>query len=385
MLNYTRPNGSQGVIRTNMWQLFNARVENNPSPRWLTLAQENGVPHGRMEEARRSPEWRSAAERYLDLNDMDLGNANLKLLGVPRAMLQVTTSEQAIVERVTAQTLTSKFGVEIEFLSPVPKATLARAFNEAGIRCKAEGYNHQRRTYWKIVGDASVRGSINGRQAYGLEAVSPPMTGADAYQDIERVCSLLREQGCRVNAKCGLHVHVESDMLSTRELRNVCTAWVRHEQIVERFIPQSRRGNSQYCSSINTYTSYYRNNPTHGDLIANLNNIGSQSGLLNAMTPNGRYMKLNLEALARHGTLEFRHHSGTLNATKIQNHVRFCIGFIKHYMSVHTTEMAPANQTHDGYFDCVASMLSDIASQQPADTRESWVAYYNQRMNALAA
>ena len=42
----------------------------------------------------------------------------------------------------------------------------------------------------------------------------------------------------------------------------------------------------------------------------------------------GRYYKVNLQAYQCHGTIEFRQHSGTVNATKIAHWVRFLGEFI---------------------------------------------------------
>lgn len=42
----------------------------------------------------------------------------------------------------------------------------------------------------------------------------------------------------------------------------------------------------------------------------------------------GRYFKINLQAYLRHGTIEFRQHSGSANATKVCNWVRFLQAFI---------------------------------------------------------
>jgi hypothetical protein len=42
-----------------------------------------------------------------------------------------------------------------------------------------------------------------------------------------------------------------------------------------------------------------------------------------------RYQKLNLESLERHGTIEFRQHSGTVDAEKAVNWVRLCTAFIE--------------------------------------------------------
>ena len=47
-----------------------------------------------------------------------------------------------------------------------------------------------------------------------------------------------------------------------------------------------------------------------------------------------RYYKINFQAFATHGTIEFRQHSGTLDADKAANWVRLLTGFFAVAMSV---------------------------------------------------
>jgi hypothetical protein len=42
-----------------------------------------------------------------------------------------------------------------------------------------------------------------------------------------------------------------------------------------------------------------------------------------------RFRKLNLEALDDHGTLEFRHHNGSVDPTVVCNWIRFAVNFIE--------------------------------------------------------
>ena len=61
-----------------------------------------------------------------------------------------------------------KFGIELE-IAGISQATALRALSAAGIQAQAEGYNHNTRSHWKLVRDASVRG--------GFEVVSPVLEG----------------------------------------------------------------------------------------------------------------------------------------------------------------------------------------------------------------
>lgn len=185
------------------------------------------------------------------------------------------------------------FGVEIEMYN-VNASRVAAALTLNGISCYVEGYNHATRDHWKIVGDGSVRG-------FGAcELVSPILNGADGLAQIDQVCRVLSENNAKVNRSCGLHVHHDASDFRKDQLHKVVKVYQRVEKHVDSFMPESRRGNNNYyCHSV----------LSSGEAIA-------REGV-------SRYYKLNLQSFFRHGTIEFRHHSGTVDVDKIKNWVLF--------------------------------------------------------------
>lgn len=206
------------------------------------------------------------------------------------------------------------FGVEIEFKSGYSQRDLADKLREAGIDCEAERYNHQTHDYWKIITDASVVG--------GWELVSPPLRFDDSgFTQIETVCRVLAEMGAQIDRQCGLHVHHDARGLSDRQIVKTVALYTKHEAYFDEMLPRSRRG---------------QNNP----LLKSLNVRGDLKGTVKTITAcktrqelktvySDRYYKLNVHSLFRHGTLEFRHHSGTIEATKIINWVKITRAMIE--------------------------------------------------------
>lgn len=201
-----------------------------------------------------------------------------------------------------------KFGVEIEFILPGGNIhDVAAKVRAAGLDVAVEGYNHQTRSHWKIVTDSSCE----------WELVSPPLSGEEGLASIKTACKALVDGGARVNRSCGLHVHVDAAGLSVAEIKSICRRYVRFERDIDAFMPNSRRqSNSFHCGSNDRYRHYY-----------NSDRFNTVRELANACYD--RFVKLNLQAYLRHGTIEFRHHSGTVNANKIKNWVRFCLGFVE--------------------------------------------------------
>lgn len=189
------------------------------------------------------------------------------------------------------------FGIEIEAYG-VEMNRLASELNRNGIDCYVEGYNHSTRSHWKVVTD----GSIHGNRAF--ELVSPVLNGADGIRQIEVVCRVLDELDAKVNKSCGLHVHHDARGYNDKQLVNVLKFYRRSEKDIDSFMPLSRRDNNGfYCQSVNSALYQIEN----GVSIHNLN----------------RYCKVNLTSFYRHGTVEFRHHSGTVDFDKISNWVLF--------------------------------------------------------------
>jgi hypothetical protein len=199
-----------------------------------------------------------------------------------------------------------KFGVEIEFKSSYNQTYIAESITNAGIECHSEGYNHITRDHWKIVYDASVTG--------GWELVSPPMVfGEEAFAQIETVCRVLAAIGARVDRQCGLHIHHDARSLTDKQIINIAATYAKHEDCFDSMMPRSRRGQSNQllCSMVNG---------SMVDTVKKITSCKTREQL--ARLYSNRYHKLNIQSLFRHGTLEFRHHSGTVEAEKIINWVK---------------------------------------------------------------
>lgn len=224
-----------------------------------------------------------------------------------------------------------KFGIEIEVIGgEVTPTAAARLITQAGVECKFETYNHDRRTYWKIVSD----GSLSGRNAF--EIVSPPLKGDKGLRDARIVAQAIRAAGINVNRSCGLHVHVDARDMQDVHFKNLCKLVTIHEAHFKRVLPESRHSNGyaqfpsatfpgltvdQICDRIN-----------HCDTFASLRRLWANRDDISFGGGSARYRAINLESMARHGTVEFRAHSGTVDADKMIAWASLCIGLVRRAM-----------------------------------------------------
>lgn len=199
------------------------------------------------------------------------------------------------------------FGIELEVVQSV-SVTYA-ALQAAGINAHAEGYNHTARDHWKVVTDGSVAG--------GSEVVSPILRGEEGIQEARKVAQALTDAGITVDRRCGFHVHIGGGDLTADELKTMIKRYAAFEGQIDGFMPRSRRGAAnQYCRSMESHAQA-------------VDRITAPDARGVAQRLGDRYRKLNVQSLWRQGTVEFRHHSGTVDPDKIENWVRFCAGFVE--------------------------------------------------------
>lgn len=223
------------------------------------------------------------------------------------------------------------FGVETEFVGDRNK--IVSLLNSNGISCKLEGYGHTTRPFWKMTTDSSIHdnsGNELEEEECG-ELVSPILSGGIGLEVLTKVHNVLANAGATVNRTCGLHVHVGVDDLSPNEILAIVKRYAKQEAKIDAFMPRSRRGNeNHHCESV---ASMFHNEAKYTKSIDSFSEIEPFFSW-------ARYVKLNVMSYARQKTIEFRHHSGSINSTKIVNWVQFCVNFVEQTVADFRAELA---------------------------------------------
>lgn len=188
------------------------------------------------------------------------------------------------------------FGVEIECFVPheFSNADIAAKGAELGLDIRTQGWEQGVvRPFWKLTTDASLRYDAP-YGTRGIEVVSPILKGTEGLELIEKICKVLKDVRAIINKKAGLHVHHDAGDFRSKDFDNLKGIYSRCEVELDKMMPRSRReNNNSMCRSVRD----------------DLNSWG--------INWNDRYHKLNLAAYSRFGTVEFRHHAGTVDAEKI--------------------------------------------------------------------
>jgi len=227
-------------------------------------------------------------------------------------------SRHILVKKVI-KTMTYTFGIEIE-TSGASIGRIKQGLNNAEIRgCDVKP---------------------DGTPRVDAEIVLPPLAACDfAFDYIKKICRVLEDVGASVNSSCGLHVHISnaplnSDTTATQfcgesidvkertgrffanhsepmdfiAVQDIMRRYTRQQDAVNSMFPRSRTDN-RYCSPLSTRRI-------------------EQASTISELTF-GKFTSINLQTWSR-GTIEFRQASGTIEASKIINWVKFLNNLVLH-------------------------------------------------------
>jgi Putative amidoligase enzyme len=197
------------------------------------------------------------------------------------------------------------FGIEIETIAP------DSAVRNDGLRIGP--YKHGIQVPylpagWKAEADGSIN---NGHGGHKCEIVSPILQGTEGLALVIEVLRTLEAKGHKVNASCGVHVHVGwKREWSSDALARLVTIVAYVEKGLYAITGSKQRERGMYCGGVRKYGDEKR----------------AKDQLEQA-----RYHTLNLTNLARgtKDTVEFRVFSGTLKAVKVVGWVQVCLGLVE--------------------------------------------------------
>lgn len=257
------------------------------------------------------------------------------------------------------------FGVEAEFFG-IQRNEALSVLRREGFVAEDDGYHHQVRDFWRITHDGSVN-------AEGNELVSPILKMGKAHmKDLHKVTRTLRQHGGAVDRSCGLHVHHAAALLDIPDIAEMVGHWAVFQPTINTIIPKSRTG-AQYSLPIFD-ARHWMNAVMRFDSINGLRRASGEERF-------GRYHAINLCAISKHNTIEFRQHSGTLNGQKIEMWTRFTKLFTQLYkQGKRCDELLLA---HDNDEQVVATSMGLQGMLSYLEAPASMIDYYILRQEAL--
>lgn len=167
---------------------------------------------------------------------------------------------------------------------------------------------------------------------YGHEVASPKLSSAKDIVTLGKVTAALKDAGCKVNKRCGVHVHADISDFTKEQVGVLLARWCKVEGIIGQALPRHRREN-QYAMMMRK-----KHKCVDG------NQVYSGESLYNAMEPTSLETHHNLEkrvainligyALGirkpnyKRKTAELRLPESNLNREDVENWTRFYVQFV---------------------------------------------------------
>ena len=266
------------------------------------------------------------------------------------------------------------FGVEIEFVSKDNANRLVVELMSRGLKVQKVPYGCSVPSgHWKVTTDSSVE--PNGsqiRRGYcgrGLELVSPILKGQEGIEALRLACEALEASESEVNASAGLHVHHGTDDLTVENFKNVHRIYSRFEGTFDSMMPNSRRRNNKHLIKSLRGLDYYKPAFARAESIDQFLNVNED-----------RYYKLNFQSYRTHSTIEFRHHSGTVEFAKIKHWVYFTQAIIER--SHKAVQDKDYNESSDRWLRLVDQIFGNKAKD--AEMGEA-IKHFRKRIKKLAS
>jgi hypothetical protein len=279
------------------------------------------------------------------------------------------------------------FGIEVEFDGADPQA-VARALHAAGLSTSPvqRGYHSPRQPgEWVCERDSTVTGEI----------VSPVLRDTpETWDQLERICQILRDHGARATSRTGGHVHVgcdsanlDHDVARFRRVARVC-AWA--EDLMYRLAAGTGRAGRRHRGVGNGYRWC---GPMRGGRFEEAGNLAELATRVGASHSVG----LNFGNILDHRrTIEYRYFDSSLDPVRLQNNIRLACWVTKRAGELPDSAI-PAERvplgTHSGNAasadgDRLLRRFADLIFVRPADRLHLYATYQRtawQQLHARAA
>jgi hypothetical protein len=204
------------------------------------------------------------------------------------------------------------FGIELETVIPDTSTIHVGPYHGG---CPVTAAPTFRGMFWKAERDGSIQAPRGFRAA---EFVSPVLQGEEGIEAVLAFVAWLKEQGARVNASCGCHIHIGLDSVIGNASTTARNAYMRKLAAVVNINAGAIYAQTGTRRDLNRYCR-----PLDENVRETLDRAVRDGCPVAYRTD--RYRILNLTNVESRGTVEFRAFAGTLNRSKILHHIWTCL------------------------------------------------------------
>jgi len=176
------------------------------------------------------------------------------------------------------------------------------------IECEGEGMDAVDTALWKSEDDGSLRGVYPETRAEYI--LKKPIAVGDVRFAVGELQAILEEATFKFSFRTSVHVHLNVQQLTYVQLLNLVYTYLLLEEPMMTFAGKERKGN-HFCLRLNDAEGML-------DLLNEMFRHGENTIRDNMQKDMYRYSALNLEALGKYGSVEFRGMRGTMDVDVLE-------------------------------------------------------------------
>ena len=242
---------------------------------------------------------------------------------------------------------------------------------DIGIEIEIEGRNlkYPISRFWNAVQDGSLRG-------HSIEYVlKNPSTKKRVKKKLEFLKNELREYGSvlQPSDRCGVHVHVNCQDMTTRQVINFAVVYLILEDLLVAMCGSDREGNL-FCLRASDADS----------IITGLRRSSQVEDLHNMQGNLYRYASMNLAALSKFGSVEFRAFQTPKDLMDINRWVETLLQIRDYSLSYNNTYDVIEGISMGGTYNFVNEILGKYAQYLPKKGQEEMIMEGLRRVQEIA-
>ena len=283
------------------------------------------------------------------------------------------------------------FGVEVE-MTGITREQAARALADYFGTELRQGYDYYGSWYvpdtegkeWRFMSDSSLRlekktdtgYEHTSNNDYSVEMVSPKLTYAELpkFQECVR---RVRKAGAKVNASCGLHVHVDASNHNRQSLKNLLGIMYSKEDILFKALNVNPNRVTQYCQKVREPMLRMARQLSSDETkdLTQLESIWYEGNVSSREHYNWtRYYALNLHSVFYRGTVEWRCFNSTLHAGRAAAYINLCLAMSAQAIAQRSTVMRKTQSDNELFTFRVCLVRLGLNGPEFKNTRDHLLA-----------
>ena len=215
--------------------------------------------------------------------------------------------------------------------------------------------------FWKVVKDGSLR---NGTEFI----MATPVSGANIKEALDNLQEFINVhkrngEGPTFGDRTSVHVHLDARDMDTSSLTNFILVYMLVERVLFNFINPDRRKNN-FCRPLTDSNYKY--------ILSKLIEYNDTATIVDAVQHStDKYSALNIKPIATYGSVEFRHHHGTSDLSKIYDWINIIFA-LKNASRVSASDWINIYST-DGYRALIDTVFKGTKLEGYEDYEDDWV------------